>query len=181
MLRILCTFVHSYFFTIREAHVANRTTVHIDLTVFETSLLGCVGRLMSDQAVRILVVEDEAVVLHTLQLILKQNGYDVRGARDGAEALTIAANFTPNILLCDINLPDKDGIEISLEVKRAIPECRIVLLSGEITSTELLEVAQQQGHHFEVLAKPTEPQQLLRVLAGHDGSHRDPSGIHRVK
>jgi CheY-like chemotaxis protein len=136
---------------------------------------------MSDQSVRILVVEDEAVVLHTLQLILKQHGYDVRGARDGTEALATAPSFAPNILLCDINLPDKDGIQLSLEIKQAVPECRIVLLSGEITSTELLEEAQQQGYRFEVLAKPTEPQQLLRVLAGPDGLHRDPSGIHRVK
>jgi CheY-like chemotaxis protein len=136
---------------------------------------------MSDDAVRILVVEDEAVVLHTLELILKQHGYEVRGACNGAEALAIAGAFAPNILLCDINLPDMDGIRISLEIKQAAPDCRIVLLSGEITSTELLQEAEQQGHRFEVLAKPTEPQQLLRVLAGQDGSHRDPSGIHRVK
>jgi len=136
---------------------------------------------MSDHPVRILVVEDEAVVLHTLQLILKQHGYDVRGARDGAEALAIAPQFHPNILLCDINLPDIDGIRISLDVKKALPDCRIILLSGEITSTELLEDAESHGHHFEVLAKPTEPQQLLRVIAGSDGSYRDPSGIHRVK
>jgi CheY-like chemotaxis protein len=136
---------------------------------------------MSDHSIRILVVEDEAVVLHTLQLILKQHGYNVRGARDGKEALAIVPTFSPNILLCDINLPDMDGIQISLEVKNALPDCRIVLLSGEITSTELLEEAEAQGYRFEVLAKPTEPQQLLRVLAGADGLHRDPSGIHRVK
>ncbi len=136
---------------------------------------------MSDRSVRILVVEDEAVVLQTLQLILKQHGYEVRGARDGAEALKIAPEFSPNILLCDINLPDTDGIQVSLDIKKAHPECRIVLLSGEITSTELLDDAERHGYRFEVLAKPTEPQHLLRVLAGPNGSHRDPGGIHRVK
>jgi len=130
---------------------------------------------------KILVVEDEAVVLHTLQLILRQNGYEVRGARDGAEALAMATAFAPDILLCDINLPDMDGIRIALNVKGSVPDCRVVLLSGEITSSELLEEARNEGHHFEVLAKPTEPQQLLRVLAGSAGGHRDPSGIHRVK
>lgn len=127
---------------------------------------------MSETPTRILVVEDEAVVLHTLELILRQNGYDVRGARDGAEALTIASVFSPNILLCDINLPDIDGIQISLQIRRDFPSCRIVLLSGQITSTELLEEAERNGHRFEVLAKPTEPQQLLRVLAGGTGIHR---------
>ncbi len=133
------------------------------------------------QLPKILVVEDEAVVLHTLQLILKQHGYDVRGAHDGADALAIASEFAPDILLCDINLPDMDGIQVSLQVKSKFPDCRVVLLSGEITSTDLLEDAKQQGYRFEVLAKPTEPQQLLRVLAAHDLGHRDTSGIHRVK
>src|SRR3954471_14649823 len=159
-------------------YIAKQTTVPIDLTFLEPPSV-C-GPGMSDHSVRILVVEDEAVVLHTLQLILKQHGYDVRGARDGAEALAIAPEFSPNILLCDINLPDVNGIEISLGIKQLLPSCRIVLLSGEISSTELLEDAEKNGHRFEVLAKPTEPQQLLRVLAGPDGSHRA-SGIHRVK
>ena len=103
---------------------------------------------MSEHSARILVVEDEAVVLQTLQLILKQHGYEVRGARDGAEALAIATEFAPSILLCDINLPDMDGIQISLRVKDAFPACRIVLLSGEITSTELLEEAETRGYRL---------------------------------
>jgi CheY-like chemotaxis protein len=129
---------------------------------------------------KILVVEDEAVVLHTLQLILRHNGYEVRGARDGSEALAIVAAFRPDILLCDINLPDMNGIQVSLSVKTSVPECRVVLLSGEITTTELLENAEKEGYHFEVVAKPTDPEQLLRVLAG-DESGPGPGKIHRVK
>src|SRR3954462_54835 len=112
---------------------------------------------MSERVKRILVVEDEAVVLHTLQLILKQQGYEVKGARDGSEAFEIASEFGPEILLCDINLPDTDGIQVALGIKRLLPNMRVVLLSGEISSTALLEEAEQAGYHFEVLAKPTEP------------------------
>ncbi len=136
---------------------------------------------MPDHPSRILVVEDEAVVLHTLELILKQHGFQVRGARDGTEAIQAIPEFSPTILLCDINLPDFDGIQVALRAKEMVPNCRIVLLSGEITSTELLENAKKQGHYFEVLAKPTDPQLLLRILTGPDATHRDPSGIHRVK
>jgi len=135
---------------------------------------------MAQRQPRILIVEDEAVVLHTLQLILKQHGYDVRGARDGNEAFAVAPGFAPDILLCDINLPDTDGIQVALRLKREHPYCRVVLLSGEIGSADLLNEAGEQGHHFEVLAKPTEPQHLLRVLAD-TRSRRDSTGIHRVK
>ena len=131
---------------------------------------------------KILIVEDEAVVLHTLQLILQQHGYNVRGARDGHEAFAVAPGFQPEILLCDINLPDVDGIQIALRIKRDFPLCRVVLLSGEISSAELLEEAKENGYHFEVLAKPTDPQHLLDVLAGNTGQpHNVSTGIHRVK
>lgn len=136
---------------------------------------------MAERRPKILVVEDEAVVLHTLQLVLKQNGYDVCGARDGTEAFSVAPAFEPDILLCDINLPGVDGITVAKRIKHELPHIRVVLLSGEITSAELLEQAQRNGYHFEVLAKPAEPQQLLRVLAGAKARHTDPHGIHLVK
>ena len=137
---------------------------------------------MAERQRKILIVEDEAVVLHTLQLILQQHGYDVKGARDGHEAFAISPGFQPDILLCDINLPDIDGIQIALRIKREVPYCRVVLLSGEITSAELLDQAKAHGHFFEVLAKPTDPQHLLRVLAGgRVVPPRDSSGIHRIK
>ncbi len=137
---------------------------------------------MSQAHRKILVVEDEPVILHTLELILKQNGYDVRVAGDAEEAFAIVPTFQPDVLLCDINLPSMDGIQIAIRIRREIPTCRIVLLSGEISSAELLDDAKKKGFHFEVLAKPTDPQHLLRVLAGVDPrTFRDPSGIHRVK
>jgi CheY-like chemotaxis protein len=136
---------------------------------------------MAERRPKILVVEDEAVVLHTLQLVLKQNGYDVCGVRDGNEAFAVAPAFAPDVLLCDINLPGIDGITVSQRLKHEIPQIRVVLLSGEISSAELLEDARRSGYHFEVLAKPAEPQQLLRVLAGAKARHTDPHGIHLVK
>lgn len=128
------------------------------------------------------MVEDEPVVLHTLDLILKQHGYEVRGARDGKEALSMGPAFDPDILLCDINLPDMDGIQVAVRLKQDLPQCRIILLSGEISSTELLNEAAGRGIHFEVLAKPAEPQHLLQVLDGEKKAMpRDTRGIHRVK
>ena len=136
---------------------------------------------MAEQNTKILVVEDEAVVLFTLELILQQHGYDVKAARDATEALATAETFRPEILLCDINLPDLDGIQVAIRVKESLPQCRVVLLSGEISSSDLLEEARDHGFFFEVLAKPTDPNQLLKVLSRAEGTPRDPSGIHRVK
>lgn len=126
-------------------------------------------------------MEDEAVVLRTLELILKQHGYDTRGARTGTDGIALASTFHPEILLCDINLPDIDGIQVALRIKGSIADVRVVLLSGEISSAELLDEAKRAGHYFEVLAKPTEPRQLLNTLQSKITSDRHETGIHRVK
>jgi CheY-like chemotaxis protein len=136
---------------------------------------------MPESPLKILIVEDEAVVLHTLELILKQHGYSVRGVRYGAGALALAESFLPDILLCDINLPDIDGIQVAIQAQNILPSLRVVLLSGEITSADLLDSAKRDGHLFEVLAKPTEPRQLLAILERKPATSRDPVGIHRVK
>jgi|SRR4051812_15506940 CheY-like chemotaxis protein len=137
---------------------------------------------MAESQVKVLIVEDEAVVLHTLELILKQGGYDVRGARDGASAVFVWPAFHPDIFLCDINLPDIDGIHLALQLKNEIAQCRVILFSGDTQSGELLEEAKKQGHEFEVLAKPTDPRQLLKILAERQKSlPGDRSKIHRVK
>jgi CheY-like chemotaxis protein len=137
---------------------------------------------MSEVPVKVLIVEDEAVILHTLELILKQNGFEVRGSRDGSSAVFIWPGFHPDVFLCDINLPDTNGIRLSLQLKNELPNCRVILFSGDTQSAELLEEARKQGHHFEVLAKPTDPRQLLQMLASTERVlHADHSKIHRVK
>jgi len=137
---------------------------------------------MNQRQPKILVVEDEAVVLHTLELILKQKGYEIRSARDGNEALATATMFQPDTLLCDINLPGINGIEVAKRVRQELPFCRVVLLSGEISSADLLDDARKSGYYFEVLAKPADPEHLLRVLASGFSTHaHDSLGIHRVK
>ena len=131
---------------------------------------------------RVLIVEDEPVILHTLKLILERHGFDCQAARTAQEALTIARSFHPNILLSDINLPDHNGIEVAIKLRQHSPRCRVVLLSGEVSSSELLEQARQNGHRFEVLAKPAEPERLLQLLQNESREATPRSrGIHRVK
>ena len=53
-------------------------------------------------------------------------------ARNGKEALTIAKWFFPDIILTDIKMPQKDGIEFTEEIVRLFPECRILFMSGYV-------------------------------------------------
>ena len=110
---------------------------------------------------RILVLEDAELVRKTLILVLERHGYLVRGFATAKEALEDVPEFLPQVLICDINLPDMNGIQAALAFGQTAPECRVLLLSGDTSSGELLADAASRGYHFDVLPKPTAPSELL--------------------
>ena len=67
---------------------------------------------MSDARKKILIVDDEEDILHFLELVLREKGYDVVTAGNGHEALTVAQIEKPNLVLLDIMMPQMDGWEV---------------------------------------------------------------------
>ena len=112
----------------------------------------------------VLIVDDEAVITETLSLILEAHGYPTRIARTGEEAVEQARASAPDVLVCDIILPGITGIDAAIQIRAVCSDCRIILISGAMLSTELLERARTDGNHFEVLAKPFHPSRLLELL-----------------
>jgi CheY-like chemotaxis protein len=66
-----------------------------------------------------------------------------------------------------------NGIEFAILLKAECPDCRLLIFSGHPQTAELLDFAEGQGHHFEVVAKPIHPEQLLDWVARHDISRRE--------
>jgi CheY-like chemotaxis protein len=54
-----------------------------------------------------------------------------------------------------------NGIEAAIEIRKFLPNCKILLFSGQAATADLLEKARAKGHEFEILAKPVHPQDLL--------------------
>lgn len=63
-------------------------------------------------------------------------------------------------------MPDMDGIEAAIHIRAFLPECKILLFSGQAATADLLENARARGHEFEILAKPVHPQDLLAKIRG---------------
>jgi DNA-binding response OmpR family regulator len=116
--------------------------------------------------VRILVVDDERTVADTLGIILKQNNHDASVAYSGESAINLARSLTPDWLVSDVILGGMTGIELAQRFAAEFPECRIILFSGQTATTDLLRAAEENGHRFEVLAKPFHPRDLLDMLRG---------------
>lgn len=113
---------------------------------------------------RVLVADDESVIADTLKIILGQNGYDVNVVYSGAEAVETARAWLPDMLLADVVMPDMSGIEAAIRIRALLPACRILLLSGQAATLDLMQDARQDGHEFEIILKPIHPTQLLARL-----------------
>jgi DNA-binding NtrC family response regulator len=113
----------------------------------------------------ILVVDDEQRIADTLAIILENNGYETTVAYEGDSALAQSANIRPNLLLTDVVMPGMNGIDLALAVSERLPECKVLLLSGQAATAELLDRAKKQGCDFPLLSKPIHPEDLLKKVA----------------
>jgi len=113
---------------------------------------------------KILVVDDEHPIADTLAAILQQNGFDVYVAYSGHRAVELAFLVEPDLLVSDVMMPDKNGIEVAAAVKAKLPQCKTLLFSGSAAAADLLKLARESGYEGDILAKPIHPTDLLVKL-----------------
>lgn len=126
----------------------------------------------------VLVVDDEVVIADTLTTILSQHGIAAMTAYDGFGALEIARVIPPDLLLADVVMPGMSGIDLANEIKKDIPDCAILLFSGQAATAGLLAKAGKSWCDFEVLLKPIHPQKLVQLIFErlHVGPGKQPCG-----
>lgn len=112
----------------------------------------------------ILVVDDEVKLADTMTEILNLSGFCAFTAYDGRMALEIAEELQPDYLLTDVVMPEMNGVDLAIAVRRQRPETMILLFSGQADTIDLLEDARAAGHSFDVLEKPMHPLRLIEHL-----------------
>jgi DNA-binding NtrC family response regulator len=86
---------------------------------------------MIDKAAhRILIVDDDPSIRRTLQALLKKAGYEVMLAHDGDEAVRLWRDHGGDLVITDLHMPGKDGIQTIIELLSHNPEIRIIAMSG---------------------------------------------------
>ena len=115
--------------------------------------------------VNILVADDDPSIRHLYKLILEREGHKVYLANDGVEALVQAKKHHIDVLITDIIMPRKEGIETIVEVREINPEIKIIAISGggRRGNQDFLKMAEMVGANYS-LAKPFEPHDLLKIL-----------------
>jgi CheY-like chemotaxis protein len=122
------------------------------------------ARKSGSQAGTVLVVDDERLIADTLAAILTEHGFVAFKAYGGEEAVRMAEALRPEIVLSDVLMPKMSGVEMAIHIKQSLPSTRIVLLSGQAATAELMRQAAAEGHNFELLAKPIHPEELVPRL-----------------
>lgn len=116
----------------------------------------------------VLVVDDEDAIRQLIRETLEQAGYQVSDARDGKEGLARYRKAPADLVIMDILMPDQDGLESILTLRREFPNAKIVAITGGsdmIGILNFLDVAKMLGAR-RTLQKPFEMKQLLDVVHG---------------
>jgi DNA-binding NtrC family response regulator len=114
---------------------------------------------------RLLIVDDERVITNSLSTIFSMRGYETRGVYSAEAARALIEGWPPDLAIVDVVLPGMNGIQFAILLKAEFPNCRLMLFSGQPSASELLEFTNDEGHQFEILAKPVSPELLLEWAA----------------
>jgi DNA-binding response OmpR family regulator len=114
---------------------------------------------------RILLIDDDAMVRDTIRHILIAEAHDVTIAEDGNSALHLFRKSSFDLVITDIMMPEKDGIEIIREMRAIRAGTRILAISGggRIGNTDFLKIAERLGANA-VVAKPFDPDELVERI-----------------
>ena len=114
----------------------------------------------------LLVIDDDEGMRKLMVRTLRDSKHRVLEAENGREGLKIMDQHTPDLVITDILMPQKEGIETIREVQERAPATKIIAISGGGVSQNLmfLDVARAFGAHA-VLAKPFRPAELVETVA----------------
>lgn len=140
-----------------------------------SALINTLDALTGDepqQPYRILVVEDDALLAEHYCRLLEADGMQALALGDPTRALEVAADFAPDLLLTDLDMPGCSGIELAAVIRQleAYVSLPIVFLSAEKDFDRRVLAMQQGGDDF--LAKPVTPQRLIASVRQRAQRHR---------
>jgi len=114
---------------------------------------------------RILIIDDDSQIRGMLRQMLEKEGYEVAEAADGKIGIRIQKQSPANIVITDIIMPDKEGLETIRELIQENPDLKIIAMSGGglIGPQHYLKIAQGFGA-VRTFMKPIEREELLAAI-----------------
>lgn len=111
---------------------------------------------------RILIVEDEKTALHSLAVLLRDEGFEVTTAEDGVAALKLALGEEPDLVLLDIRLPGMDGLTLLQKLRDGYSDAAVVVMTADTASSTAIRATQLGA--FDYITKPVDLEHLLVLV-----------------
>jgi two-component system nitrogen regulation response regulator NtrX len=111
---------------------------------------------------RVLVVDDEAGIREAIRQILEYEGFTVKTAGSGGEAITLHPDFKPQVIFLDVKMAGLDGLDTLARIKALEPPAQVVMISGHGSIQTALEAVRRGA--FDFLEKPLDSDRLLVTL-----------------
>jgi two-component system OmpR family response regulator len=114
--------------------------------------------------VRVLVVDDESSLTELLSMALRYEGWEVRSAGDGAEAVRAARAFRPDAVILDVMLPDMDGLTVLGRLRRELPDVPVLFLTARDAVEDRIAGLTAGGDDY--VTKPFSLEEVVARLRG---------------
>lgn len=113
----------------------------------------------------VLIIEDDHNILLMIKRMLESFGFDIKLASNGLEGLEFFRKFDVDLVITDIIMPEKEGLEIIREMRRERPELKIIAMSGggKLSASNYLETAKIFGA-ASILEKPFTKKQMVEAV-----------------
>jgi len=114
---------------------------------------------------KILIVDDETEIRKMLQRVLGRSGHTLFEASNGQEAIEQLQRHSHDLVITDIVMPEKEGLETIMQIRRDFPDVKIIAMSGggRISATHYLEMAQTIGAD-RTFAKPFDRTDVINAV-----------------
>lgn len=123
--------------------------------------------------INVLVVDDQKIVADSLAWILNLAGFNACTAYSGSEAISHAIEHPVDILVSDVSMDGMSGIEAAIEIRKLLPTCKVLLVSGNFNNSDMLYVPHAPVPDFGILAKPVHPSVIINYLKAMTGSNQN--------
>jgi DNA-binding NtrC family response regulator len=112
---------------------------------------------------RILIIDDDDLMLAVLAEILESGGYEVATANTGERGIELFRRFSPALVITDLIMPHTDGVHVIAEIRRRSQSVRIIAISGTPRIDTMGEAVQAEANR--VIAKPFDQDEILDAVA----------------
>ena len=111
---------------------------------------------------KVLIIEDEIRLLRILEMVLTDNGYQVKTAQDGQEGMDVWTEWNPEVVVSDLKMQPVDGLAVLKFGRVNFPNIPLIILTA-FGSVETAVMAMKTGA-FDFLSKPVDHKQLLEIV-----------------